>query len=63
MNGYEAQLKKLLSDHGWYFDRNGKGSHEIWVKKGCIPQTIPKACKSRHLANAILKQCKINHKF
>ena len=63
MNGYEAQLKRLLGEHGWSFCRSGKGSHEIWTKVGKNPQTLPKDCKSRHLANKILKQCGIPHKF
>lgn len=63
MNGFEAEIKRLLYDHGWRYLRNGKGSHEIWVKDGCNPQTVPQGCKSRHLANKILKQCFIKHKF
>ena len=63
MNGYEALLKRLLTENGWSFLRAGKGSHEIWMKVGNAPQTIPKTCKSRHLANKILKQCHIQHKF
>ena len=62
MNGYEAQIKKILGQHGWKYLRNGKGSHEIWVN-GAASQTIPKGCKSKHLANKILKQCGISHKF
>lgn len=62
MNGYEAQIKKLPSEHGWRFIRPGKGSHEIWAK-GSDQQTTPKGCKSRLLANAILKNCGIPHKF
>jgi predicted RNA binding protein YcfA (HicA-like mRNA interferase family) len=62
MNGYESQIKTILSQHGWAYLRNGKGSHEIW-KKGNEGQTIPKGCKSRHPANKIMKQCGINHKF
>lgn len=63
MNGYERELKKLLSAHGWTFARHGKGSHEGWSKPGAIPVTIPKDCLSRHLANAILKRCGIKHRF
>jgi predicted RNA binding protein YcfA (HicA-like mRNA interferase family) len=63
MNGYEAQIKKLLFEHGWRFIRAAKGTHEIWAKDGETPQTIPKGCKSRHLANAILKQCHIKQRF
>ena len=25
-----AELTKLLKNAGWYFDREGKGSHKIW---------------------------------
>lgn len=62
MNGYEAKIKEILTKHGWKFLRNGKGSHEVWQKdnKG---QTIPKGCKSRHLANEIMKQAGIDYKF
>lgn len=63
MNGYEDALKEILSKNGWAFLRHGKGSHEIWAKSGHSPQTIPKGCRSRHLANKILKQCGINHHF
>lgn len=63
MSGYEGAIKDILEQHGWKKLRNGKGSHEIWGKDGCNPQTVPKGCKSRHLANKILKQCKIDHKF
>jgi predicted RNA binding protein YcfA (HicA-like mRNA interferase family) len=63
MNGYEAQLKKILSSHGWACLRKGKGSHEIWGKAGMPSQTIPYGCKSRYLANKILSNCGIAQKF
>jgi len=63
MNGYEALIKDILSKHGWTFLRSGKGSHEIWTDGKSGKTTIPKGCKSRNLANAIMKQCGINHKF
>jgi len=63
MNGYAAELKKILAAHGWKFLRNGKGSHEIWSKPNCQPQTIPYACKSRPLANKILKMAGIDQRF
>ena len=64
MNGYEQQIKKILGAHGWRYVRSGKGSHEMWGKdgKGNL-QTIPKNCKSRNLANVIMKQCGVKHKF
>lgn len=63
MNGYEAQLKKILCRHGWEFLRAGKGSHEIWFKEGYLPQTIPYGCKSRFLANKILQACGLSERF
>lgn len=62
MNGYESQIKSILSQHGWRYLRSGKGSHEIWVN-GKKSLTIPKGCKSRHLANEIMKQAGVDHKF
>jgi predicted RNA binding protein YcfA (HicA-like mRNA interferase family) len=63
MNGYEALLKKILGRNGWEFDRPGKGSHEIWKKDGCLPQTIPHGCKSRYLANKILQAAGVSDRF
>jgi predicted RNA binding protein YcfA (HicA-like mRNA interferase family) len=62
MNGYEAEIKRILSNNGWSKLRNGKGSHEVWTN-GTKSETVPHGCKSRHLANKIMKQCGINHKF
>ena len=63
MNGYEKAVKKILSEHGWKRLRHAKGSHEYWGKNGCNPITVPHNCKSRHTANAIMKEASINHKF
>ena len=62
MNGYEKQVKSILTQHGWVLVRTGKGSHECW---GCNGKTVtvPHNCKSRHTANAIMKEAKIKHKF
>jgi predicted RNA binding protein YcfA (HicA-like mRNA interferase family) len=63
MNGFEKEVKRVLTQHGWYFLRAAKGSHEYWTKVGCKPITVPHNCKSRHTANAIMKAAKIKHKF
>lgn len=63
MNGYEKQVKAILTTHGWKLLRPGKGSHEFWGKENNKPITVPHGCKSRHTANAIMKEAKINHKF
>lgn len=41
MNGFEAELKRLLHANDWSFIRHGKGSHDIWHKDGIGNQTIP----------------------
>ena len=64
MNGYESHVKKILTENGWCFAQSGKGSHEIWGKSGAGKLvTVPQNCKSRDLANAIMKQAGIKHKF
>lgn len=63
MNGYEKQVKAILTEHGWQLLRHGKGSHEYWGKSGCNSITVNHNCKSRHTANAIMKAAKIDHKF
>ena len=61
---FTPQLKKLLSDGGCYFERQGKGDHEIWYS----PLTnrrfvVDNSIKSRHTANAILKQAGLPKAF
>ncbi|MBS3953659.1 MAG: type II toxin-antitoxin system HicA family toxin [Methylomicrobium sp.] len=63
MNGFEKQVKQILSEQGWKFLRSAKGSHEYWGKPGHKPITVPHGCKSRMTANAIMKQAKIDYKF
>jgi predicted RNA binding protein YcfA (HicA-like mRNA interferase family) len=62
MNGYEKEVKAVLTEHGWYFLRRGKGSHDIWTNgKDCV--SVNNVCKSRHTANGIMKDAGINKKF
>uniref|UniRef100_UPI00403F70EC type II toxin-antitoxin system HicA family toxin n=1 Tax=Massilia sp. W12 TaxID=3126507 RepID=UPI00403F70EC len=62
MNGFYKDVIAILSANGFSFIRNGKGSHEIWGK-GAIRVTVPFNCGSKFTANAIMKACKIDHKF
>jgi HicA toxin of bacterial toxin-antitoxin, len=51
------RLKKILVDAGCSLERQGKGDHEIWYSP--ITQrrfVVDSAIKSRHTANAVLKQ-------
>jgi len=54
MNGYYKQLTQFLKEAGFYFDCQGKGSHEIWTN-GKTTVSVPCNCKSRHTANGILR--------
>lgn len=57
---FTPQVKKLLRQHGCRLERQGKGDHEIWfspISKRFF--TVDGAMKSRHTANAVLKQAGI----
>jgi hypothetical protein len=44
--------------------RHGKGDHDIWHSPITgISITVDTKIKSRHTANAIMKQSEINHHF
>lgn len=62
MNGYYAQVAAKLKEHGYTFLRQGKGSHEIW-SNGKRNQTVSKNMPARDMANVIMKQAGIDHKF
>ena len=61
MAEYERKLRDVLKSHGCVFTRRGKGDHDIWyspiVKRNV---TVDSKIKSRHTANAVLKQAGIN---
>ena len=64
MAGYSDALKKILSENGCKFERQGKGDHEIWYspisgKRFPVDSNI----KSRHTANAVLKQAGLTKQF
>lgn len=62
--GFYNQIIEILKRHGCTFVRNGKGSHEIWFspisKKNF---SVPFSTKSRHTANAVLRQAGIETKI
>jgi len=63
-SSFTPRLKKLLVAHGCLFERQGKGDHEIWFS----PLTerrfvVDSEIKSRHTANAVLKQAGIEKGF
>ena len=64
MAEYEKKVREELKRHGCYFVRHGKGDHDIWYSPiTCINVTVDGKIKSRHTANAIMKQSGIDKQF
>ena len=64
MAEYEKAVRKVLDENGCCFVRRGKGDHDIWyspVTKQNFP--VDGRIKSRHVANAIMRQSGISHRF
>lgn len=64
MAEYEKAVRQLLKDNGCHFVRRGKGDHDIWfspITNHNFP--VDGKIKSRHVANAIMKQSGIDFKF
>jgi len=61
---YSTEVKKLLKQSGCSFIRQGKGDHEIWfspLSEKHFP--VDGTMKSRHTANAVLKQAGLQKAF
>jgi len=64
MPRYTRKLKRHLMDAGCSFDRQGKGDHEIWYSPITkIKLVVDSNIKSRHTANAVLKQAGLAKAF
>ena len=64
MAEYERVVREKLRENGCQFIRHGKGDHDIWyspVTKRYL--TVDGKIRSRHTANAILKQSGISFRF
>ena len=64
MAEYEKKVRIILSKHKCIFSRHGKGDHDIWFSP--INEkyfTVDGKIKSRHTANAIMKQAGIEYHF
>lgn len=58
------ELKKLLVEAGCSFERQGKGDHEIWYSPISDRRfVVDSSIKSRHTANAVLKQAGLPKAF
>lgn len=62
MNGYYALVVEQLRLHGYNFLRQGRGAHEVW-SNGCRSQIVSRNMPSRNMANTIMKQAGIAHRF
>jgi hypothetical protein len=58
------ELKKILLEAGCAFERHGKGDHDIWYSPITDRRfVVDSAIKSRHTANAVLKQAGLPKAF
>ena len=64
MGDYSRKLRKALKDADCRFERQGKGDHEIWYSPITgIRFVVDNSIKSRHTANAVLKQAGLPKAF
>lgn len=64
MAEYEKEVREILKQNRCTFVRRGKGDYDIWyspISKRNV--TVDTKIKSRHTANAIMKQCGIGFRF
>jgi hypothetical protein len=64
MGDYGKPVRDILKSHGCKFVRHGRGDHDIWhspIKNSNFP--VDAVIKSRHTANAVMKQSGIEHRF
>ena len=63
-SNYSRDLKELLTEAGCFFVRHGKGDHDIWnspIANKHFP--VDSYIKSRHTANAVLRQAGLPKSF
>lgn len=64
MKSFTPELKRLLAESNCFFVRQGRGDHEIWESPiSGIRFTVDNNIKSRHTANAVLKQAGLPKHF
>jgi hypothetical protein len=64
MADYTQKLKQILREANCTFERTGKGDHEIWFSPiTAIRFVVDHSIKSRHTANAVLKQAGLPKQF
>jgi len=64
MSNFYRKLTKVLKAAGCRFERQGKGDHEIWFSPVARHQfVVDRSIKSRHTANAVLKEAGLPKAF
>jgi hypothetical protein len=64
MADFNPPLLEFLRAAGCYFVRHGKGDHDIWYSPLTDRNfTVDSKIKSRHTANAALKQAGLTKQF
>lgn len=64
MAGFYKDLVRLLREAGCEFLRQGKGDHEVWWSPITgRPFTVDQGTKSRHTANATLRDAGLDKAF
>lgn len=64
MAEYEKLVRDELARNGCSFVRHGKGDHDIWFSPITGRHfTVDGKIKSRHTANAIMKQSGLDRRF
>jgi len=64
MANYYRDVVDLLKENDCFFVRQGKGSHEIWQSRRTGKRfPVPYNLGTRHTANGILKDAKIDKKL
>ena len=64
MAEFEKRVREILAENGCHFVRHGKGDHDIWYSPITNKSfAVDSKIKSRHTANAIMKQSGINYHF
>jgi predicted RNA binding protein YcfA (HicA-like mRNA interferase family) len=61
---YGKPVRDALTAGGCWFDRHGKGDHDLWFSPHTNRKvTVDSKIKSRHTANEIMKQAGLAHRF
>ena len=64
MGDYTRQVKKILSENGFSFERRGKGDHDIWYNPDTKKSvSVDGEIKLRTSANELLKDAGIGKRF